>query len=79
LKHHDIATLIGEESGGSASCTDGQRRIVLPNTGLRVHYSTQVFTTAVEGFTPGRGIDPDYKITAGGDSAAEFAARLAGK
>jgi len=48
LKHHDIATLIGEETGGSASCSDGKRRIVLPNTGLRVYYSTRVFTTAVK-------------------------------
>ncbi len=48
LKHHEIATILGEETGGSASCSDGKRRIVLPNTGLRVYYSTRVFTTAVK-------------------------------
>ena len=85
LKHHGIATLIGEETGGSASCSDGKRMIVLPNTGLRGYYSTRVFTTAVEGFTPGRGIEPDYRIkpavediVAGRDPVAEFAATLAG-
>jgi C-terminal processing protease CtpA/Prc len=85
LKHHGIATLVGEEAGGSASCSDAKRRIVLPNTGMRVYYSTRVFTTAVEGFTPGRGIEPDYRIgptvqdiAAGRDPAAEFAAELAG-
>jgi len=84
LKHHGIATLIGEETGGSASCSDGKRKIVLPNTDLRVYYSTRVFTTAVEGFTPGKGINPDYNIkptakdiAAGRDPAAEFAAKLA--
>ena len=73
-----LAALLGEKTGGSASCSDGKRRIVLPNTGLWVYYSTRVFTTAVEGFTPGRGIEPDYKIkptvddiAAGRDPVAE--------
>lgn len=84
LKQHDIATLIGEETGGSAACSDAKRRIVLPNTGLRVYYSTRVFTTAVEGFARGKGIAPDYAvgpttedIAQGRDSVAEFAAKLA--
>jgi hypothetical protein len=62
MKHHGLATLVGEEAGGSSVCTDGKRRLVLPNTGLRVYYSTRVFETATSGFTPGIGIQPDYEV-----------------
>jgi hypothetical protein len=84
MKYHGLATLIGEEAGGSSVCTDGKRRIVLPNTGLRVYYSTQIFETATSGFTPGLGIQPDYEvlpdledIAAGSDPVHSSAASLA--
>jgi C-terminal processing protease CtpA/Prc len=35
----------------------------LPNTGLRLRYSTAVFSTAVEGQEPGRGIEPDLMVS----------------
>ncbi len=63
LKYHNIGSFIGEESGGSGVVTAFGKFVNLRNTGLRLHCSTGVFNTAVEGLKKGRGIMPDYKVT----------------
>ncbi len=62
LEYHTDAVLLGEESGGSYICSDGHRKTVLRNTGLRFFYSTRTFATAVSGFTAGRGFSPDVEV-----------------
>jgi len=62
LEYHTDAVLLGEESGGSYICSDGHRKAVLRNTGLRFFYSTRAFATAVSGFTAGRGFTPDTEV-----------------
>jgi C-terminal processing protease CtpA/Prc len=63
LKFNDIATFLGEESGGSYLCTDSSKDIHLVNTGIRFHFATEPWEVAVSGLTPGRGIIPDYIVT----------------
>lgn len=62
LRYHTSAVFLGEESGGSYICSDGHRKTVLRNTGLRFFYSTQVFAAAVPGCIAGRGIMPDLEV-----------------
>lgn len=62
LKYNSIGYLIGEETGGSFSCIDGSKDVSLKNTGIKFHYSTTEYKTAVSGMTPGRGIIPDMEI-----------------
>ena len=63
LKYHNIGTIIGEETSGSYICTDSARSLVLNNTKIRLHYSTEPYEVAVEGFELGKGITPDIKIS----------------
>ena len=83
LRFHGIGIFIGEETGGSFTCTDNSREIVLRNTGLVLRLSTTVFSTEVSGLTPGRGISADHEVVstiddrlAGIDAAMVFARRL---
>lgn len=62
LKYYNRGVFIGDETGGSFTCTDGSRSVSLKNTGINIHCSTDEYTTAVSGMTPGRGIMPDYPI-----------------
>jgi hypothetical protein len=65
LRFHQRATFIGEETGGSWTCTDGSRDYRLPRTEMRLHSSTSAFRTAVTGMALGRGIMPDIEVSAG--------------
>ncbi|MGA2974360.1 MAG: S41 family peptidase [Spirochaetia bacterium] len=85
LRFHQLATFIGEETGGSFSCTDGSRDYELPETKLVFRSSTQEYHAAVTGFTPGRGIIPDYPVAPtlqdmlrGRDVQMDFALHLIG-
>jgi hypothetical protein len=62
VKYHNLATLIGEESGGSAWCNGGNKIFTLPNTGLRLQCTRCIYETAVSGFPRGRGVMPDIGI-----------------
>jgi C-terminal processing protease CtpA/Prc len=62
LRFHGLATFIGEETGGSFSCTDAGRDFTLPASGIVLHSSTHEFRTAVSGFSRGRGILPDFEV-----------------
>jgi C-terminal processing protease CtpA/Prc len=63
LTHHNIGTVVGRSSSGGYMCSDASKNAALRNTGLRLRYSTQVFKTAVDGQTPGIGIEPDIHVT----------------
>jgi C-terminal processing protease CtpA/Prc len=84
LRFHGLATFIGEETGGTFTCTDGSTDILLPETHLVLRSSTKEFRTAVTGLTAGKGIVPDYEIVPtiqdvieGRDAQMELAIRLA--
>jgi hypothetical protein len=85
LKHHRIGTLVGAPSSGGPVCSDASRNAVLPNTGLRLRYSTQKFTIAAGRLPPGYGVEPDIPVArnlddlvSGRDAVLEAALSAAG-
>lgn len=62
VKYHQLATLIGEEAGGSFLCNDNSIQLRLPNTGIRLNIPRTVFQTAVSGFRNGDPIIPDHIV-----------------
>jgi hypothetical protein len=86
LRFHGLAVFIGEETGGTFSCTDGSRDIPLSASGFILRCSTREFHAAVTGMEAGRGILPDYPITpsladlvSGRDAQKDFALALASR
>ena len=61
-KFHGFATLIGEESGATYTCNDNSQRFTLTNTGVSYKVARTTFSTAVSGFSKGRGIIPDHPV-----------------
>ena len=83
VKYHNIATLIGEESGGSFYCNDGSIQLHLPNTKIELNLPQVAFETAVSGFQKGDPLLPDYSvqpkikdILAGRDAVLDLAVQL---
>ncbi len=62
LKHQNIGTFIGEESGASYACTDASYDILLPQTQIHYRTSTLAWAVDVNGLSPGRGIMPDINV-----------------
>lgn len=62
IKYYHLATLIGEEAGGSFTCNDNSIKMHLPNTGIRLNIPRTVFQTAVSGFQIGDPIVPDHIV-----------------
>ena len=67
IKYHKLATLIGDETGGSYYCYGCQTDITLPNTKIVFSYSRCTFQTKVSGFSNRTGIQPDIRIIPGID------------
>jgi hypothetical protein len=61
VKCFNIATLIGEETGGTTTCYGDIFRIDLPNSGLSAACSMKYFVEA-GGKPDGRGVLPDYEV-----------------
>ena len=62
IKHHQWATLIGEESGGSYICYGCIENYTLPNTKIILNCARCVYRANVHGFSRERGIMPDIEI-----------------
>ncbi|HAQ56518.1 MAG TPA: hypothetical protein DCR44_03855 [Acholeplasmatales bacterium] len=62
LQYQEIGTFIGTETGGSFVCSDGSVEYTLSRTHIEFRTSTMVWGVAVEGFTLGRGIEPDIPL-----------------
>ncbi|HBG32269.1 MAG: hypothetical protein A2009_04135 [Tenericutes bacterium GWD2_38_27] len=62
VKSQNLATFIGEESGGSYTCSDNSSQTSLSNTRLFLGSSNSIWTVAVDGLELGRGITPDYQV-----------------
>ncbi len=43
FKQNKLGNIQGSMTGGGAACTDSSKDVILRNTGLRLHYSTQVY------------------------------------
>lgn len=62
LDFNDIGTFVGTETGGTYTCNDGWKEIILKNTGLRINMPRLTFAAAVQGMSPDRGIEPDHEV-----------------
>ncbi len=62
VKHHNLGTLVGSETGATYVCTDSSKDTVLNNTRLRLHYSTLAYRVAVDGMSEHEGVKPDIRI-----------------
>ena len=61
VKDHELGTIVGEETGGLASCYGDVIRDRLPNTELSFGVSYKYFLRP-SGFDNGRGVKPDIKL-----------------
>ncbi|MCB0493941.1 MAG: hypothetical protein KDC93_16165 [Cyclobacteriaceae bacterium] len=64
LHHHQLATFIGEETGGGydGNTSGNSLSLVLPNSGIRINIPMWKYTTANSGHSfYGRGVIPDYR------------------
>jgi hypothetical protein len=62
VKYHNLATLVGTESGGTYTCNSAVKGFHLKNTRILLKLSTKSFATEVKGLPPDRGIIPDYVV-----------------
>jgi len=62
LKYHDIGTLIGSETGGTYTCNDAKKLVVLSNTGLNLQIARGTFAVAVRDMDRSRGVIPDLQV-----------------
>lgn len=62
INHYSIATLIGEETGGTFTCNDNSDYYKLTNTGISVRNATQTFTTIADSLPLHRGIFPTHWV-----------------
>lgn len=64
LKYHKRGIFVGEETGGSWACNDASQEHSLANTGIVINVPRATYATAVSALEKGRGIRPDYSLTA---------------
>ncbi|MFZ1807186.1 MAG: S41 family peptidase [Cyclobacteriaceae bacterium] len=65
MHHHQLATFIGEETGGGydGNTSGNSKSLVLPNSGIRINVPMWKYTTANIGHPyHGRGVMPDYPV-----------------
>ncbi|MEQ9414462.1 MAG: S41 family peptidase, partial [Cyclobacteriaceae bacterium] len=65
LHHHQLATFIGEETGGGydGNTSGNSKSLVLPNSGIRINLPMWKYTTANIGHPYyGRGVIPDFPV-----------------
>jgi hypothetical protein len=83
LDYHNFGRLVGSETGGTFTCNDATKEIVLKHTRIRVNMPRMTFTAAVYDMPKSRGILPDYPVepriedlVEGRDTVKEFALGL---
>jgi len=63
MHHHQLATFIGQETGGGydGNTSGNSKSLILPHSGIRVNVPMWKYTTANPGHSYyGRGVIPDY-------------------
>lgn len=63
IKHHNLGTFVGSETGGTYVCTDSSKDTVLKSTRMRLHYSTLTYKVLGQGLSKNSGILPDLSIS----------------
>jgi hypothetical protein len=83
LQYNDIGTFVGSETGGTYTCNDASKSIILKNSRIDINMPRMSFTAAVSGMSMSRGIVPDHPVEPriedlleGRDTAKEFALEL---
>lgn len=84
LDYHNIGQFVGIETGGTYTCNDASKEIVLDHTGIRINMPRMTFTAAVYDMPRTHGILPDHPVeqsvedlVAGRDTIKEYALQLA--
>ncbi len=62
IRYLGAGHFVGQETGATFSCNAHSIQFELANTGLPIYLATQVYQTAVTGFSKDKGISPDYPI-----------------
>jgi C-terminal processing protease CtpA/Prc len=62
LKYHKIGMFIGTETGGTYTCNDASKEIILKHTQFRLITARRTFQAAVRGLPKDKGILPDYPV-----------------
>lgn len=62
LKHNNLGTLIGRETGATFSCNAKTIQFELQNTGIYASVATKTYQTDVTGFVKNRGVIPHYEM-----------------
>ena len=63
IKHYELATIIGEESGATFSVNDASKDHTLNKTNIKLRMATEVFSTVAEELPLHRGVLPDHHIS----------------
>lgn len=62
LKHYNLGTFVGSETGATYSCNANTTEFKLLNSRIRCFVATSTYETDVVGFEKGKGIIPEYPI-----------------
>jgi hypothetical protein len=62
IKEHDLATLVGTETGGTYTCNDYGKFYELDNTDLKVRIATGIAKTTATTLSNRQGIAPDHYV-----------------
>ena len=83
LKYHNMAVLVGEESGSSFYSNDRSLRLTLPETKIQFNLPQTTYQTAVHGYKYGDHLVPDYSVVSkleyvlnGNDAQMEYTVKL---
>lgn len=63
LKHKNIGTLIGSETGATYSCNANTTNFKLQHSRFNASVATKIYQTDVSGLVKNQGIKPDYTIS----------------
>ena len=83
LDFHGIGTFVGTKTGGTYTCNDASKEVVLEHSRFRLNVARMTFTADVRGMPRKRGIIPDHVVEEdikdmidGSDTALEFTLKL---
>lgn len=62
VKYHKIATIVGEETGGTFTCNDSSIYSTLDNTGISLRIAQRTFKVVVSGMDFRTGVVPDIPV-----------------
>jgi hypothetical protein len=83
LEYNDIGIFVGSETGGTYTCNDASKGVILKNSRIDINMPRMTFAAAVSGMSRSRGILPDHPVEPriedlleGRDTVKDFALEL---